>query len=138
MPDDVRRIFEEAREVSAVSPRSAAALLRLALQVLINDLEPGNGTLDVKIGRLVARGLSQEVARAMDVVRVIGNNAVHPGLIEMGGDVTPVPAMFTLLNLIVEQVIVRKAEVDRLFDSLPGGSREAIARRDGTVSSPES
>ncbi len=134
MPDDVRRLYEEARNVSAVSPRSAAALLRLALQVLVDGLEPGAGSLHDKIGRLSRRGLNPDVSRAMDVVRVIGNNSVHPGQIEASEDERLIPALFALTNLIVEQVIVRAATVDALFESLPEGARSAIERRD---SSPE-
>ena len=72
MPDDVRVLYEEAQDVSGVSKKSAAALLRLALQVLVDELERGNENLDKKIGKLVARGLDPGVQQAMDVVRVVG------------------------------------------------------------------
>ncbi len=134
MPEDVRALYEEARDVSAVSPRSAAALLRLALQVLVDGLDPGAGSLHDKIGRLSQRGLNPDVSRAMDVVRVIGNNAVHPGKIDVDEDANLVPALFALTNLIVEQVIVRAATVEALFQSLPEGARAAIERRDGSAS----
>lgn len=135
MPEDVRRLYDEARDVSAVSPRSAAALLRLALQVLVDELEPGNRSLNDKIGDLVRRGLSPEIAKAMDVVRVVGNNSVHPGQIEVDADASLAPSLFAITNLIVEQVIVRAATVDALFEGLPGGAKAAIERRDG-VSTP--
>jgi len=34
MPDDVKEIYEEARNISDISPRAAAALLRVALEKL--------------------------------------------------------------------------------------------------------
>jgi hypothetical protein len=56
----------------------ACALLRLATQKLADDLVEGDGTLNQKIGALVAQGLSTEVAQALGSVRVVGNHAVHP------------------------------------------------------------
>ena len=46
MPDDVRTVYEEARRVGNLSRRSAAALLRLALQMLVDRLEPGSGDIN--------------------------------------------------------------------------------------------
>ncbi|MBQ7074264.1 hypothetical protein IJM86_04305 [bacterium] len=38
MPSDVKEIYEEARQVSAFSPRAAAALLRVSLEKLTANL----------------------------------------------------------------------------------------------------
>jgi hypothetical protein len=131
MPDNVRTVYEEAREVGAISTRSAVALLRLALQMLVDDLVPGPGKIDQKIGELVKRGLDPKVQQAMDVLRVYGNNAVHPGRIEVEAEPQALDALFVLLNMIVEQVIVRAAQVTTLYESLPQGALKAIERRDG-------
>jgi ribosomal protein L37AE/L43A len=48
MPDNVRAIYSEARQVGNASPRSAAALLRLALEELTNELEPGSKSSTTK------------------------------------------------------------------------------------------
>jgi hypothetical protein len=133
MPDDVLHLYNEARDVSGLSPRSAAALLRLALQVLVDGLEPGSGALNDKIGRLVKkRGLGPDVTKAMDIIRVIGNNGVHPGEIKVEEDDRLLPTLFGLVNLVVQELIVRPEEIDALFDTLPTGAREAIDRRDGS------
>jgi hypothetical protein len=132
MPTDVLAVYEEARDVSAISKKSAAALLRLALQILADDLEQGSAPINTKIGALVKRGLDPQVQQAMDVVRVVGNNAVHPGQIDLDGDDDLLPALFALINLIVEQVITRPKAVAGLFGSLPPSAQAAVARRDGT------
>lgn len=130
MPEPVRAIYEEAQAVLSVSPRSAAALLRLALQTLIDTLEPGSKSINEKIRRLVARGLEPTARKAMDVLRIVGNNAVHPGEILLDDDSETVPALFALLNLVVHHVLSRPRQVDSLFDSLPESAKSAIERRD--------
>src|SRR5258708_22812888 len=83
MPEDVADDYNEARAIFVSSPRSSAALLRLALQKLCKHLgEPGKD-LNTDIGALVAKGLPTQIQQALDVIRVIGNNAVHPGQIDI-------------------------------------------------------
>jgi hypothetical protein len=131
MPADVKRDYEEARAIVTQSPRGAGSLLRLAAQKLVNDLVPGSASLDNKTARLVADGLPKVVAEALDVLRVVGNNAVHPGEMVLDDDVPTVSSLFELLNLIVEDRIARPERVSGLFKKLPQGARDAIAKRDG-------
>lgn len=131
MPEAVRAEYEEATRVAGTSPRSSAALLRLAIQRLCIELGLPGEHLNEDIGELVKRGLPERVTRALDAVRVIGNNAVHPGRMS-SEDVAAVSAkLFKILNLIVEYVIAAPAEVDDLFDDLPEGAKSQIERRDG-------
>lgn len=132
MPPAVRELYVEAQEVAAISARSAAALLRLALQVLIDDLVTGSGSINDKIGDLVGRGLHPQTQQAMDILRVVGNNAVHPGQLSLNDDPELVPSLFMLVNIVVEQMISRPRHIQSLYDALPPGNRQAINRRDGT------
>jgi len=130
MPEDVVAIYEEARQVSQISPKSAAALLRLALQHLVDDLLPGSGNINAKIGRLVQQGLRTEVQRAMDIVRVVGNKAVHPGEINLDDDLSVVPVLFSLVGVIVEQMITQPRIIAKMYQALPIGQLDAIEARD--------
>ena len=83
------------------------------------------------IGDMVkSKGLRPEIQQALDVLRVIGNNAVHPGEIAVGDNRDQARAMFTLLNAIVEDLIVRPRQIETLYGSLPESVREAIDERD--------
>lgn len=130
MPEDVRRIYNEAREVAPISRKSAAGLLRLALQMLVDELEPGREKIDQKIGALVRKGLDPQVQKAMDVLRVVGNESVHPGEIDLGADDEMLPALFNLINIIVEQIVARPKHIGGLFAKLPETKLAAIERRD--------
>ena len=135
MPPKVLAVYEEARAVAKSSPRSAAGLLRLALQMLVDELDPSRGNLDAKIGKLTSRGLDERVQRAMDVLRVIGNNAVHPGRIDLDEEEDIVPSLFGLLNVVVEQVISRPKQIDALYAGLAGEALQGIAQREARIKS---
>ncbi|MBV8527579.1 MAG: DUF4145 domain-containing protein, partial [Candidatus Dormibacteraeota bacterium] len=79
LPEDVRADYAEAGKVLMFSPRSSAALLRLAIQKLCAHLGYQQRNLDDAIGAMVAAGLPVRIQRSLDIVRVTGNNAVHPG-----------------------------------------------------------
>ena len=66
--------------------------------------------------------------RALNVVRVTGNEAVHPGQIDTG-DADTAARLFELVNLIVDAVIAQPRRIDGLYDRLPSDKREQIERR---------
>jgi hypothetical protein len=132
-PDNAKGDYEEARTIVAESPRGAAALLRLAVQELCVHLgEPGKNLND-DIGKLVAKGLPVKVQEALDAVRVIGNNAVHPGQIDLKDDPETAAALFGLVNFIGEKMISEPKHIEGLYGSLPGGALDQIKKRDGEV-----
>jgi hypothetical protein len=131
MSDDVRADYEEARAVVQLSPRSAAALLRLALQKLCAELgEPGKN-INNDIAALVAKGLPPMIQQAADALRVIGNEAVHPGELDLRDDQETVGALFGLLNAIVDDRIARPKQVEALYRLIPPDKRAGIEIRDG-------
>jgi hypothetical protein len=71
------------------------------------------------------------VQKALDVVRVIGNNAVHPGQIDLKDDVETASHLFHLVNLITDVMVIQPRHVDALYEALPETARKAIEKRDG-------
>jgi hypothetical protein len=130
LPDDARSDYDEAGLVLNISPRSAAALLRQAVQRLCKFLgEPGKN-IDSDIASLVAKGLDPRVQKALDVVRVIGNNAVHPGQIDLKDDRSTAENLFGLVNLIADIMITQPKHINEMFNGLPEGALKAIEKRD--------
>jgi hypothetical protein len=130
MPEDVKPDYDEARGIVDRSPRGSCALLRLGVQKLMVDLGQGGENINDDIKALVKGGLPVEVQQALDAVRVIGNNAVHPGEIDLKDDRDTAAALFGLVNFIVEQRISQPKKLASLYGSLPAGSLAAIQKRD--------
>jgi len=130
LPTDVRADYEEANAILTASPRGAAALLRLAVQKLCKVLGESGENINADIAALVKKGLPVMVQQALDVVRVVGNNAVHPGQIDLQDNPAIAASLFTLVNLIADDRISRPAQVKAMYDSLPDEQKQAIARRD--------
>ena len=127
---DIRLDYDEASGILDRSPRGAAALIRLAIQKLCIELGQSGKDLNKDIGALVSDGLDAQVQMALDAVRVIGNNAVHPGQINLRDDHSTAETLFMLLNLIAERMITQPKQVKEVYASLPEGARKAIEGRD--------
>ena len=129
LPEDIINDFEEARAILELSPRGAAALLRLCVQKLCATLGGKGENINEDIASFVAKGLDPIVQKALDVVRVIGNEAVHPGVINLRDDRETALKLFTLVNFIAEQMISLPKSVSELYDTLPQDKRDGITIR---------
>lgn len=129
LPDHIIRDYEEARGILGDSPRGAAALLRLCVQKLCIYLGEKGKNIDDDIASLVAKGLNPLVQKSLDIVRVIGNEAVHPGAIDLNDDRDTASQLLILINSIADQMISHPKKVEELYGKLPEGKREAIEKR---------
>lgn len=129
MPDEVRQDYMEAGLIVEKSPRAAAALLRLAIEKLCKHLGE-KGKINDMIGNLVKKGLSLQVQKALDTVRVVGNDSVHAGQIDLRDDKETVYKLFKLVNFICDKMITEPKYISDTFDSLPENKKEGIQKRD--------
>lgn len=131
MPESLLDLYDEARDIVARSPRAAAALLRVCLQNLMKELGEKGKNINDDIASLVKSGLPIEVQQALDYCRVIGNNGVHPGEIELTDNPEITYSLFDMINFIVEDRIARPKKIQELYSTLPSGALSAVKKRDG-------
>ena len=129
LPPELVADFEEARAIVNNSPRGAAALMRLVIQKLCAYLGEKGRNIDDDIATLVSKGLNPLVQKALDVVRVIGNEAVHPGTVDLKDDRDTALRLFGLVNAIADQMITHPKSVKEMYDQLPPAKLAAIGLR---------
>ena len=109
-------------------------MLRLVVQKLCKHLGEKGKKIDDDIASLVQKGLNPMVQQALDTVRVIGNEAVHPGSLDLYDDRDTASQLFRLVNLIAEQMISQPKHVNDMYNSLPPTKLAAIEARDAKKS----
>ena len=130
LDDDTKKDYNEAASILSKSPRGSTALLRLVIQKLCKQLGESGNNLNDDIGNLVKKGFPDKIQQALDVVRVIGNEAVHPGQIDLRDDNKIASTMFELVNFIAEKTITEPKKIAKLYNSLPNDKLEGIKKRD--------
>lgn len=132
MPDDIKELYKEASDIVELSPKGSCAILRLALQKLCNRLagQDEKKKIDGAIKKLVEGGLPSTLQKAMDTVRIVGDEAVHPGEINFEDNKELAIAMFRLMNIIIERMIVEPKEIDDLYKLMPEEKLKGIENRD--------
>lgn len=130
LPDTCKASYMEARDIADRSPSGAAALLRLCIDHLCLELGATQNKLNGKIGYLVEQGLPIPIQRALDSVRVIGNDAVHPGKLDIDDTTEVVRSLFTLINIIVNDRITQPNLIQNIHSLIPENQLDGIAKRD--------
>ena len=67
----------------------------------------------------------------MDIVRVIGGQAVHPGVIELNDNRDIADQLFGLINAIADQMVTHPKNVKAFYAKLPETKKKAIEDRNG-------
>src|SRR3989344_5602104 len=83
LSDEIKKDYLESAIIFNDSVRSSAALLRLALQKLCKQLGEKGDNINADIKNLVKKGLNSQIQQSLDILRITGNNAVHPGEINV-------------------------------------------------------
>jgi len=131
MDDDIKELYNEAKSIFLDSPKGATALLRLSLQKLLIQIGKDGKNINANIKELVNDGLNVKVQKALDILRVVGNNAVHPGQIDLDDNKDIALKLFKILNLIADEMITKPKDIDSLYeDIIPEDTKKHIKERD--------
>ena len=109
MPEAVKKIYEEARSVVSLSPRSAAALIRVLIEKLVKELrKTDKERLNKVIGRLKNEHFPGIFIECFNSVKTITNEGgAHAGRIDLRDEDGPeiLDLLFHAANYIVEETI---------------------------------
>ena len=134
MPEEVKKVFDSARLVSIHSPRAAAVLLRVALEIITLSLDETDPSLNKRIGNLKKKGVDDSVIKSLDIVRIIANEGgAHAGGIDLTGEDgrVVVNKLFLLVNYIVQMTIGVHEEIKQdLISLVPEDKRKWAEDRD--------
>jgi len=131
MDKNIQDLYNEASLILFDSPKGASALLRLSLQKLLIQLGEKGKDINKDIASLVSKGLSPKLQQALDFVRVVGNESVHPGTIDLDDNLDIAISLFKLLNFITEEMITKPKEIENMYENIiPQNKKDAIEKRD--------
>lgn len=124
MPSDVLDLYNEAQAVAPISPRSAAALLRVALETLLQGPAFNlTGKLHKMIGELQNRADLQDFWQEVDVVRVVGNEAAHEATFRPTDGESVVHELQAIVNELVQVEITRPRLRTERINRIPANKR---------------
>lgn len=130
LPENIRTIYDEARNIFQYSSRSSAALLRMALESILTEMGYETGRLVDKIDALIkSEGASQELVMAAEIIRHYGNSSAHIGFIDLNEDKEAAEELFMVLNLIAEHQYTRPKRLKALMDKLPDAKRAQVEKK---------
>ena len=133
MPENVKKTYEEARQVQPASVRAAAALLRVSLEQLTIHLGETKGSLYKRIENLKEKGLPSRVIKSLDIVRIYGNEGgAHVGVIDLESkdNEDTVNKLYKIINIIVHHTIASDKIIDNLYEGIPDNKKAGIENRD--------
>ena len=137
MPEDVKKIYNEAASVFNKSLRASGTLIRITLETLLkNHTEAdANSSLNIMIGQL-SRTMPSFITEMMDNNRVFGNSNAHAHENELDRyrqineteNKEQVIELFTFVNLICDQMGLL-AKSHEMYERIPDTKKNQISKR---------
>ena len=129
VPVDIKKIYNEAGLILNDSPRASGALMRLALELLLKDINKNNLGLNDNIGKLIESKVPEQLIKALTILRVNGNDIMHTGEIKIFETAEDVTYLFELFNMIVEELITRPKKLGELYTRIPESQRKRVEKQ---------
>ena len=129
IPDKIKEIYIEAGKIFNDSPRASGALIRLALELLLQSINKNNLGLDKNINELIKSSIPDQLIKALTILRVNGNDVMHTGEIKIFEKKDDVAYLFDLFNMISEEMITRPKKLDEYYRKIPESKRKEIENK---------
>ena len=126
VPQKIKEIYIEAGKVLIDSPRASGALMRLALEQLLQEINKNDLKLNENVRKLIEFGVPHQLIKALTILRVNGNDIMHTGEIKILQKKEDVLYLFELFNMIVEELIIRPKRLNESYGKIPEIIRKQI------------
>ena len=127
-PPEVKNIYIEAGNVLNDSPRASGALIRLALELLLQNINKNKLSLNENIKKLIERKIPEQLIKALSILRVNGNDIMHTGEIKITENKDDVVYLFEIFNMIVEELIEEPKKLNEFYKKIPESKRKEIEK----------
>lgn len=119
IPKAAQRLYREASLIANLSPCASAALLRTVMEKLCTELNVKGENLASKIDDMMEGGkIDKELENAMQAVRLIGNEAIHEGVISEGDEWKTVDILFDIIDELSERLFSKPKRIRQLTSKL--------------------
>lgn len=115
MPENVKTVFLEAQSIGGISPRASAAMLRVALERLVNDVGGKGSNL---AGKIASLHLSPRLQKLCDICRAAGNEAVHHESFDFSASNEEARAMVEALSEFINRLADEFCGLEKAADEL--------------------
>ena len=124
LPQNIQKDYLEARSIVITSPRSACVLLRYCVEEICKDKKAQGNTLDTKIKDLLKHDLDGDLRKSLDVVRLIGNDAVHNTKhLQIADNEKIATKLFLIINYIASNLYRLPNMISELTDKVKTNSK---------------
>ena len=125
-PQKIKEIYIEAGEVFIDSPRASGALMRVALEQLLQEVLGNDSKLNENVNELKKAKIPEQLIKALSILRVNGNDIMHTGEIKIFEKKEDALYLFDLFNMIVEELITRPKKLNESYGKIPETIRKQI------------
>jgi len=129
--EKIKDTLKQAILILEDSPPAAAAMLRLSLEMICDELNAEGGNLFEKICSIYEKEHIKVSTRAMHLVRIIVGNSIHfPPKIDLGDSEEIAKTLLGLIDIIAERVLTEPKKINDLWAKIPESKRLEIEKNE--------
>ena len=85
--------------------------------------EDSTGNIYRDINKLKDQSIDTNLIRALDIIRISGNESVHPGTLDLNENRDDAIYLFALLNMICDQFFTQPRKMQEMYERMPESKR---------------